>query len=278
MKNGFILFLTLFVLISCKEQEPFKRNFDFNQNWYFTFSDSTISTLNASQNSVWELVNFPHTWHQPQVSSELAQKVAYYKKHFNLNLSYNQKAYLWFNGVSDDSEYWINGHKLDNRQSRDSSFYYDISNYITSDGSVNEVMFKLVPSFKDTAHYGMCKNVCLVKLNKLHIPIEGTHLNRVESAHSQASYQLSINLYNAYSNHQTVDVVTEVIDANEKPILELKNPGYILKPGKTILKQVLTFNSSSSPHEKKSDTYLALTKIYSNKKLVDVYQTELKLK
>lgn len=285
MKNDFILItLTFLLFVSCKEQESFQRDFDFNNNWQFSLSDSDVSKVNSEHNVLWESVNLPHNWNKSialelrnseEPMGYLPEKVAYYKKDFHLALSSNQKAFIWFDGDVYDSEFWINGHNLGEHPSGDVSFYFDLSNFLKHDGAPNQLLVKIERSKGEVRSCGMCLDAKLVKVNKLHIPISGTCFKMQRISDQEVNVALDITLNNTYTNHQTANVVSEVFNTSGKLISSTTHADFIVKPGKTHLKQNIALYNSLLKDKDKEQPYFAETKIYTNNTLVDVFKTRL---
>ena len=132
MKNHFLLTL-LFVLIAqvASAQVSFGEPQRFNDDWLFLLSDDPAMARPAYDDTSFRRLNLPHDWSiEGQLSPDLASctgylpgGVAWYRKHFVI---YDDAPlhYIYFEGVYNRSEVYLNGHLLGKRPNGYASFLY----------------------------------------------------------------------------------------------------------------------------------------------------------
>ena len=113
----------------------------FNDGWLFIKSDSTAMSAPGFDDSRWRRLDLPHDWSiegrlSPTLNSctgYLPGGIAWYRKHFTVNDSLPVH-YIYFEGVYNRSEVYLNGHLLGKRPNGYVSFYYDMTPYLNKDG------------------------------------------------------------------------------------------------------------------------------------------------
>ena len=132
--------LALIILLSTLKVSASDSNVDFNKDWKFVLKDSAhYSYTSYVPGDEWKKVNLPHDWSvglpYDSISGEgcvafLQGGIGWYSKSFPTTISANQKCYIVFDGVYNNSEYWINGKKLGYHPSGYAPFYFDVTDYL----------------------------------------------------------------------------------------------------------------------------------------------------
>lgn len=170
-KQFLFLFLAWVMSINANAQVSFGMPELFNDGWSFSLNDSE-----------WRNVQLPHDWSvEGTPSKNLASCTGYlpggigiYKKHFVIT-DKMPKHYIYFEGVYNRSEVWLNGHLLGKRPNGYISFMYDMTPYLKS--GENELIVKVDHSkYADSRWYtgsGIYRDVWLIKANEKHLPLWG---------------------------------------------------------------------------------------------------------
>lgn len=135
----------------------------------------------------WRNVDLPHDWSiEGLFDSKWASGTGYlpggigwYRKHFTLDKVYKaKKVFVYFEGVYNNSEVWINGINLGKRPNGYISFYYDMSEHIRF-GSDNVIAVKVDHTkYADSRWYtgsGIYRNVKLIITEPLYIKPWGVY-------------------------------------------------------------------------------------------------------
>ena len=145
----------------------------FNDNWEFTLNESP--TLPSSG---WKKVDIPHDWSiEGTPSRDLASCTGYlpggigwYRKTFTVSDS-KPKHYIYFEGVYNRSEVYLNGHLLGKRPNGYVSFMYDLTPYLKA--GTNELSVRVDHSrYADSRWYtgsGIYRNMWLVSAEETHL-------------------------------------------------------------------------------------------------------------
>ena len=237
-----LLTLTMFVLLMGKAtaQVSFGHAQLLNDDWRFLLVDSAWNVSESPEmknpdydDSRWRRVTLPHDWSVEQPMSPdkgscqgyLPGGVAWYRRTIAADqhgLTRNNetirekpgssaaKTFVYFEGVYNYSEVYLNGRLLGKRPSGFASFLYDLTPYLRSDGQ-NVLAVRVDHSAEaDSRWYtgsGIYRNVWLVTAPEVHLALWGT------------AYRLS----SMNNNKAVIDVDVETTDErSEKSALQLK--------------------------------------------------------
>ena len=122
-------------------QLSFGKAENFNDGWLFQKADSSAMSSPGFDDSRWRRLDLPHDWSiegrlSPSLNSctgYLPGGIAWYRKHFTVADSLPVH-YIYFEGVYNRSEVYLNGHLLGKRPNGYVSFYYDMTPYLSRDG------------------------------------------------------------------------------------------------------------------------------------------------
>ncbi|GAB1856437.1 glycoside hydrolase family 2 TIM barrel-domain containing protein [Flavobacteriaceae bacterium MHTCC 0001] len=288
-----LLFVALIaILYSCKNtsQTPtsnFTRTVDFNFNWKFTLvKDTTLPSQVPLKDIDWRDVRLPHDWSVELPFSEewegatgyLPGGVGIYQKHFKTPASPAEKStFINFDGVYNNATFWLNGTKLGFNPYGYSPINYDLTNLLKTDGSDNILTVHVDRSrYADSRWYtgsGIYRNVKLVVLDKLHIPIWGTFVTTPEINGSSAQVQIKIDVENQYTDNASFDLETKILDASGSVVAQSLDALSLDSKAKKTFTQNLEVSNPQlwgtlTPH-----LYKAVTTISKNGKTVDEYTT-----
>lgn len=123
-----------------------------NSNWRFHLGDTDQAMAKNQLDRSWRAVQLPHDWGVKQpLSPTLASATGYlpggigwYRKTINIpQEDKGQKLYIYFEGVYNRSEVFVNGQSVGKRPNGYISFNYDITPHIKY-GEKNTIAFKVV--------------------------------------------------------------------------------------------------------------------------------------
>ncbi len=191
-----------------------------NDQWEFTLNDATDFSKVTGR---WEKVVLPHDWSvKGQLSPNLASCMGYlpggigwYKKELKIEEGLkDKKIYIYFEGVYNRSEVYINGHLLGKRPNGYISFMYDLTPYLKY-GDNNALVVRVDHSrAADSRWYtgsGIYRDVYLVEADPVHISQWGVYAYSKVANTKQGLLQVEVSLDNATSNATGVTVNNELI-------------------------------------------------------------------
>lgn len=225
----FALPILLFSCLSAFSQISFGDSKKINDNWKFTLQDAPDAQNTTYNDANWQSVNVPHDWSvEGRLSPTLAScqgylpgGIGWYRK--TLNIPQNkkgEKVYLYFEGVYNRSEVFINGHSLGKRPNGYISFAYDATPFVKY-GEDNIVAVRVDHSKSaDSRWYsgsGIYRNVWLVYSNPVHIAQWGVY-TYPEVANGTGTLNVEVALENGSSAKTNLIVVNELLDNSGKVV------------------------------------------------------------
>lgn len=282
-----LILSTLILLgISTLSAQTINREQDFNFDWKFALvNDTVLPTQLPLDDSYWRDVRLPHDWSVEFPFSDewegctgyLPGGVGIYQKHFKTPVSPKEKSvFVKFDGVYNNTTFWLNGKLLGENPYGYSPVNWDLTNYLKTDGSDNILTVHVDHSrYADSRWYtgsGIYRNVKLVTVDKLHIPIWGTFITTPEVAENEAKVQLKIRIENQAGN-SNFTLATKLVDNRGNVVAEQNDE---LELGKNSEQEFTQYFSVAKPDLWDCDNpnmYKAVTTISKKGKVIDEYIT-----
>ena len=282
-----LLVLSALLLFACGEQESITRESDFNFGWKFRLSNDTTSLTNVPlADADWREVRLPHDWSvEASFDSTLEGCTGYlpggvgvYQKHFETPVNVSEKsAYVLFDGVYNNATFWINGQLLGENPYGYSPVYFDLTPYLNADDKENVITVHVDHSrYADSRWYtgsGIYRNVKLVTVDKLHIPIWGTFITTPEISDAVAKVSINIDLENQYDVAKQFTLSTVLLDAQGQEVATTENNLDITANAKMSLNQELNVTNPQLWSPEHPTMYKSLTSVMVDGKMLDQYST-----
>lgn len=224
-----LLPIFIFSCLSATSQISFGDSQKINNNWKFTLQDTPEASSETYKDTNWQSVNVPHDWSvKGRLSPTLAScagflpgGIGWYRKTLNIpQTKRGEKVCLYFEGVYNRSEVFINGHSLGKRPNGYISFAYDATPFVKY-GEDNVIAVKVDHSLSaDSRWYtgsGIYRNVWLVYSNPVHIAQWGVY-TYPEVANGTGILNVEVALENGSSSKTNLVVVNELLDNNGKVV------------------------------------------------------------
>ncbi len=229
LTKKFLFPILVFSCISVFGQISFGDSKKINDNWKFILQDTPEAQNETYNDSKWQSVNVPHDWSiEGRLSPTLASctgwlpgGIGWYRKTLNIPSSkQGEKVYLYFEGVYNRSEVFINGHSLGKRPNGYISFAYDATPFVKY-GEDNSIAVKVDHSLSaDSRWYtgsGIYRNVWLVYANPVHIAQWGVYAYP-EINKSTGILNIEVALENGANAKANLTVVNELLDNTGKAV------------------------------------------------------------
>lgn len=231
MKKINLLFLAVIIVGSqLAAQVSFGNAEKINQSWRFMLKDVENAQQTNVDDSRWEQVSLPHDWSVKGVLSPnlasctgyLPGGIGWYRKSLLISENKkNEKIYLYFEGVYNRSEVYINGKLLGKRPNGYISFMYDATPYVEF-GKENVVAVRVDHSQSaDSRWYtgsGIYRNVWLIAANPVHIAQWGVFAFPKNVTAKQGILSVEVEVENSSSQHASLLVNNELIDSSGKVV------------------------------------------------------------
>ena len=224
--------MLLFIGISSLSfsQAGFGESEKINNNWKFILNDVSEAKEPSFNDRRWQNVDLPHDWSvKQQLSPTLASATGYlpggigwYRKTVDIPQDkVNEKVYLYFEGVYNRSEVYLNGHLLGERPNGYISFMYDATPYL-NDTEENVIAVRVDHSKSaDSRWYtgsGIYRDVWLVYSNPIHIAQWGVFAYPSIEKNNRGTLNIEVELDNETENNEQLYVINELFDKNGKSV------------------------------------------------------------
>lgn len=216
---------------SADAQVSFGKPEKFNDGWRFNLADDAKYKDVTLPDSTWQRRLLPHDWSiEGQLSPSLASCTGYlpggigwYRKHFTLtkeDLQSVDKArkYIYFEGVYNRSEVYLNGQLLGKRPNGYASFMYEMTPYLKEGDNVIAVRVDH-SKYADSRWYtgsGIYRDVWMVTAPQCHLAQWGTGYKVTKLTDKVATVVVDVKVENAAAAKGNLMIKTEVVDADGK--------------------------------------------------------------
>ncbi|HWH70262.1 MAG TPA: beta galactosidase jelly roll domain-containing protein, partial [Candidatus Sulfotelmatobacter sp.] len=226
-----------------------RQGFDFD--WRFHLGDLTNAATPQLADSAWRQLDLPHDFSREgefasnNVSSTafLPGGIAWYRKAFLLPADWQDKLVsIEFDGVSMNSEVWINGHYLGKRPYAYSSFAYDLTPHLRR-GQTNLLAVRADRSAIDDSRYytgsGIYRHVWLIATEKVHVARHGVYITTPQVEPNRARVAIQTRVQNQAGAPAEVELITDLLNPEGQAVGSLTNQARIAAGGETLLTQKL---------------------------------------
>ena len=196
----------------------------FNDRWEFILNESpTLPSTSAE----WMKVDIPHDWSiEGTPSRDLASCTGYlpggigwYRKTFTIN-DQSPKHYIYFEGIYNRSEVYLNGHLLGKRPNGYVSFMYDLTPYLKT--GANELSVRVDHSrYADSRWYtgsGIYRNVWLVGAEDTHLAQWGVSYEAKNITAKRTTILVSAAIDKGKGTAKNLTIQATLQDANGKTV------------------------------------------------------------
>lgn len=108
--------------------------YNFNRGWLLNVGDPAGASDPSFDDAQWQRVTLPHAWNEDfayRVSiHEQPTGVAWYRKHFSIDVSHGRRVIVEFEGVRQAAEVFLNGHRLGLSENGVMAFGFDLTPYL----------------------------------------------------------------------------------------------------------------------------------------------------
>ena len=275
----FLAMAALLSLAACGTKESPRIVEDFNFGWKFQLGDNAGYAAESFDDSSWRSLHLPHDWAvegefsplNPSTPSggALPGGIGWYRKAFATpdGVADGRRVQVEFDGVFMNSTVYVNGKEFGTRPYGYSSFCYDITEALHTDGSVNTIAVRCdnadQPNSRWYAGCGIYRNVRLVTVNPAHVAYNGVYVSTPSISGEKATV------------HIEAEVAGEVQNGVSFQILDAKGKNVAFKEGTDNGGGIWTADLEiSSPHLWDiNDTYryTAVTYVLGDRSISDAY-------
>ncbi|MCG6188485.1 sugar-binding domain-containing protein [Maribellus maritimus] len=250
-----------------------------NNDWFFNLGDVQYGGREFLDCRQWTAVNLPHDWSVKQnASPELASctgflpgGIGWYRKEVDIPLEKRgNKVYIYFEGVYNNSEVFVNGKWLGKRPNGYVSFMYELTPYIKW-GEKNSIAVKVNHSEDaDSRWYtgsGIYRDVYLIHANPIHINLWGvTYQTTIEN--NRTIININTTIDNSIET-ASIKIIHELVDAKGNQVASSSKNGKATGNSQTDFSQSIKLDSPKLWNIDSPYLYTLNTKVYKGYELID---------
>lgn len=264
------------------------RENDFNKDWKFYLGDNNSASNQSFDDSSWDDVDLPHDFSiiQAYTSSGEAESgflpggIGWYRKSFAMPASAKGKNVLLnFDGVYSDAYVYVNGTYVGEHHYGYTSFAFDITEYLTCDGSTeNIVAVKAVNNIPTSRWYsgsGIYRDVTLIVTEDVHVDLNGTRVTTPSIANNDGTVNVAVEIVNNGASDASVTVTNTVYKKDSDSELDTASATETVSAGATVT--VTTKPEVNGPALWSIDApnlYTVVTELSVDGTVVDTYETD----
>lgn len=236
----------LFVLLLCtfvsNAQSSIRKEL-FDSEWRFYLGNAVNAEQPDYDDSSWRLLHLPHDWSIEPLKEQIPGETigpfskkspggsatgqtiggeGWYRKTFVISPEDTGKRHeLYFEGIFNQSEIWINGKKAYYNVYGYTTFRFDITPYCNPAGQENVIAVRVLNEGKNSRWYtgsGIYRHVWMIRTSVSHIDDWGTFITTNQIANKQADLSLMTTVINGEKNEANFDVHIEIISPAGKPV------------------------------------------------------------
>lgn len=279
--------MAFFTAVPARAQVSFGDASKFNDGWLFRLQDDSTAVGTGYNDSEWRKLSLPHDWSvEGQLSPSLASCTGYlpggigwYRKHFNIT-DKAARHYIYFEGVYNRSEVYLNGHLLGKRPNGYISFLYDMTPYLKEGDNVLSVRVDH-SRYADSRWYtgsGIYRDVWLVSAPEIHFAQWGIGWHATTLTDRQATVAVDMEVEKHRTTGDKLEVSATLYDADGKQVAARRSRVSDGKEG--ITKETLTLKVANPNRWNLDDPYLYTleTELLCNGKRIDGSKTNVGLR
>ncbi len=273
------LFSILLVLVShvAQAQVSFGETSLFNSDWLFLLEDVADAKSPKYNDASWRKLNLPHDWSiEGQLSRQYASctgylpaGIAWYRKHFKTpdEFDKNRQFFIYFEGIYNRSEVYLNGHLLGKRPNGYVSFLYDMTPYLNKSGD-NVLAVRVDHSrIADSRWYtgsGIYRDVWLVEAPQVHLSQWGVayRLKQLQGTTATVEVDVAVDAPKRTKTGYTASVVMK--DETGRVVTDLQTDLGRLAKGQTKSTLELTINHAQLWNLKRPYLYRMEVSLHEN--------------
>lgn len=230
----YLLTIAQFSLICCA-QVGFGSSQLFNGSWLFSLTDEAGYKETSFADGEWRTLTLPHDWSiEGTPSRDLASctgflpgGIGWYRKHFNSSMKTGDKLYIYFEGVYNRSEVYLNGQLLGKRPNGYISFMYDLTPYLKDGDNVLAVRVDH-SKYADSRWYtgsGIYRNVWLVNAPETHLAQWGVSYEAKNISTQSADLDVSVEVEKGKASNLSVKATLLDKDGKQVATATANNAG-----------------------------------------------------
>lgn len=257
-----------------------------DSGWRFSKTDPGAAMQPAFDDSGWQAVRVPHDWsqHEPfraeygSGNGYAAGGIAWYRRSFAVGPEHKGRvARITFDGVYDHAQVWINGHYVGGRPYGYSSFEFELTRHLKTDGSPNLLAVRVDHSRQMDSRYftgsGIYRDARLSFTDALHIAPWGSYVTTPTVSATKADVKAQAELINAATSPRAFTLRAELLAPDGRVVATRDTQARLAAGERRTLTQALVVNQPQRWSLDTPQLYTLRQTVRVDSKLVDQTDT-----
>lgn len=257
-----------------------------DSGWRFHKGDPSAAMQPAFDDSGWRSVRVPHDWSmdepfRPDLGSGngyAAGGTAWYRRTFTVGAEQQGRvARITFDGIYERAQVWVNGHYVGGRPFGYSSFQFELTRYLKTDGSPNVLAVRVDHSRQMDSRYfsgsGLYRDARLSFTDALHIAPWGTHVTTPKVSAAQAEVRAEAELSNAAGEARRFTLRAELVAPDGQVVATRETQAQLAAGQRRTLSQTLAVHRPQRWSLQAPQLYTLRQTVWVNGKAVDQTDT-----
>ena len=257
-----------------------------DEGWRFHLGDVIRGEAPNFDDRSWMEIDIPHDWSiagpfakenpSSHMGGYLPGGIGWYRKVITAPYDSDHSVRVEFDGVYMNSDVWINGHHLGLRPYGYSSFEYDLTSYLHTDGSPNILAVRVDNSAQPSSRWysgsGIYRHVWLNVTSPIHIDHWGTCVTTASIDSNRAVINIAVQLRNARGARGKAVITNSILSVEGSELARAEKEMELV--GATVSsEQELRVNNPKLWSADEPNLYIARTTVLHAGKVVDTYDT-----
>jgi beta-galactosidase len=279
----------------------FSQTLLFDNDWLFQKGETQGAQVPEFNDSAWRTIDLPHDWSIEDLPNQEPGKVigpfskesggprngmsnahtiggtGWYRKTFALTQEDQHKLIsVYFEGVYNETDVWVNGTYVGGHKHGYTSFYFDLTRLCKPAGEENVIAVRVMNYGENSRWYsgsGIYRHVKLVITNPVHIEQWGVYISTPQVSEQQAMVCVTTALSNQSAENADLKINTCILDANDRLIAEIENSQILSSNARTSVSQNLRVDNPGLWSPQAPNLYKAKVTIKINDKVSDTKTT-----
>ncbi|WP_116789507.1 glycoside hydrolase family 2 TIM barrel-domain containing protein [Flavobacterium psychrotrophum] len=297
-----LLFIFAAISLQCgyaqqKASKTLIREYTFDKDWLFFKGTVSDAQTISYQDKSWKKVELPHDWTIEDLPEQKNDSVVgpfkrttnslttgytiggtgWYRKHFKTSeLDKGKIVSIYFDGVYNNSDIYINGQHLGRHPHGYTAFYYDITPYLNPQGQDNVLAVCVRNEGSNSRWYsgsGLYRHVSLIRTDYVHVAPWGIAITtpRVSNNSSDIAMTTVVNNYGGAPADITIHCT--ILDTGGNKVSEKVKSLAITGNGTGNTSFVCTVDRPELWSVDRPYLYKAVTELRVGKKVIDKVET-----
>ncbi len=258
--------------------------------WKFMLGDPAGAQAEKLDESGWQAIDLPHDWSVAGSFDEnaaagggggyLPTGIGWYRKTFPLADSFKgKKIAVEFDGVYENSEVWINNHRLGKRPFGYIGFSYDLTPYLNFGGLDNVIAVRVDNSAQPNSRWysgsGIYRHTWLTATDPLAIARWGTFITTPQVSRQNATIQAAVQVGNQRGASARFSLSCAVLDEEGREIQRGQMDGQLDAGAAGQFEQQLTFDHPNLWSVERPYLYTVRCTLLSGENVIDQCDTHI---